>query len=244
MPAKLPDIIPLARGHTAPVLDTDWSPHDDRVVASGGEDGHILIWQVDSSVSFEEWGQDKWVPKDFDPVLRIAGSARRIGQVLFHPTAKHVLATGTGDHVVKIWDLAATEEAQTVLTGHTDAIQNISFNFNGNLLVTTCRDRKLRLFDPRTGGQPVRVGDGHAGIKSSRVVWMGDQDRIATTGFSKMSDRQVAVWETGGLGNIKTTTVDQSAGVLMPFYSDNGILFLGKHIVFKIMVKMGYSFLS
>ena len=56
---------------------------------------------------------------------------------------------------------------------------------------------------------------------------MGDLDRIATTGFSKMSDRQVAVWETGGLKNMKTLSVDQSAGVLMPFWSDNNILFVG-----------------
>lgn len=56
---------------------------------------------------------------------------------------------------------------------------------------------------------------------------MGDLDRIATTGFSKMSDRQVGIWETGSLSNIKTTTIDQSSGVLMPFWSDNNILFLG-----------------
>lgn len=38
-PTKLPDIVPLARGHTAPVLDTAWNPFDDNIVASAGEDG-------------------------------------------------------------------------------------------------------------------------------------------------------------------------------------------------------------
>jgi coronin-1B/1C/6 len=51
-------------------------------------------------------------------------------------------------------------------------------------------------------------------------------DKIATTGFSKMSDRQVSVWETGDLGNLKTISLDQSAGVVMPFWTDNNILFL------------------
>jgi coronin-1B/1C/6 len=41
-----------------------------------------------------------------------------------------------------------------------------------------------------------------------------------------MSDRQVAIWETGSLGNLKTTAIDQSSGVIMPFWSDNNILFL------------------
>jgi coronin-1B/1C/6 len=226
-PFKLPDVIPLARSHTAPVLDTDWSPHNDSVVASGGEDGKVAIWKVESSL-FEGWGSEHWVPQDFDPVVRIDASPRKIGQVLFHPTASLVLASASGEHTVKLWDLANPENPRSVLVGHNDAIQSIAFNPSGTLLATTCKDRKIRLFDPRAGGEPVRSTDGHGGVKSSRITWMGDLDKIATTGFSKMSDRQVGVWETGGLANVKTVTLDQSSGVVMPFWSDNNILFLGR----------------
>jgi coronin-1B/1C/6 len=233
-PYRLPDMIPLARSHTAPVLDTDWSPHNDSIVASGGEDGKVCIWQVEPSV-FEGWGQEYWDPQDFDPVARIDASPRKIGQVMFHPSASHVLASASGEHTVKLWDLANPESPRSVLGGHGDAIQSISFNPSGSLLATTCRDRKLRLFDPRAGGEAVRITDGHGGIKGARVVWMGDLDRIATTGFSKMSDRQVSIWETGGLGNLKTITLDQSAGVIMPFWTDNNILFLGETCLFKTL---------
>ncbi|KAF9267620.1 microtubule binding protein [Marasmius fiardii PR-910] len=225
-PHKLPDSLPLARSHTAPVLDTDWSPHNDSLVASGGEDGKVMIWKVEAS-SFEGWGQEGWEPKDFDPVWRVDGSPRKIGQVLFHPTASNVLASASGEHTVKLWDLAQTESPRSVLTGHADAIQSIAFNSTGTLLATTCRDRKLRLFDPRAGGEAVSVADGHGGIKGARVLWMGELDRVATTGFSKMSERQIGVWDvSGGLKNLKMMPVDQSAGVIMPFWSDNGILFL------------------
>jgi coronin-1B/1C/6 len=225
-PYKLPDVIPLARSHTAPVLDTDWSPHNDSIVASGGEDGKVAIWKVESSL-FEGWGSEHWVPQDFDPVVRIDASPRKIGQVLFHPIASHVLASASGEFNVKLWDLANPENAKSVLVGHNDAIQSIAFDPCGNLLATTCRDRKLRLFDPRAGGEAVRITDGHGGVKGARVTWMGELGKIATTGFSKMSDRQVGVWETGGLGNVKTISLDQSSGVVMPFWSDNNILFLG-----------------
>ena len=107
-----------------------------------------------------------------------------------------------GDYTVKLWDLGAPESPCTVLSSHGDTIQCIAFNPTGQLLVTTCRDRKIRLFDPCAGGDAVRVGEGHGGIKGARVVWMGNRDRIATTGFSKMSDRQICLWEAGSLRNL------------------------------------------
>ena len=191
-----------------------------------------MIWTVAPS-SFEGWGTEGWVPQDFDPVLRIDGSPRKVGQVLFHPSAEGVLAASGGECTVKLWDIANPEEPRAVLNGHGDVIQSMAFNPTGTLLATTCRDRKLRIFDPRVGGEPVRVGDGHGGIKGSRVTWMGELDKIATTGFSKMSDRQVGIWEVGGLGNVKTISLDMSAGVVMPFWTDNQILFLaGKGCAF------------
>jgi len=56
---------------------------------------------------------------------------------------------------------------------------------------------------------------------------MGEHDRIATTGFSKMGD-----WAAQHLGNwrtwkLKTLMINQSAGVVTTFWSDSGILFLG-----------------
>lgn len=224
-PHKLPDQLPLARSHSAPVLDTDWSPHNDTIVASGGEDGKAMIWKVEPTL-FEGWGTEGWVPEDFDPVLRIDASSRKIGQVRFHPTAAQVLATVSGEHTIKLWDLASPENSRIELSGHGDTIQSLTFNPTGSLLATTCRDRKLRIFDPRTGGQPVRIADGHTGIKGSRLAWMGEHGRIASTGFSKMSDRQVGIWDSGSLENLRMTTIDQSAGVLMPFWSDNNILFV------------------
>jgi coronin-1B/1C/6 len=226
-PVKLPDIIPLARSHTAPVLDTDWSPHDDSVVASAGEDGQVCVWKVEPGW-FTGWGAEKWEPKDFDPVARIDASPRKIGQVAWHPTAKYVLASASGEHTIKLWDLNAPEKAQITLSGHNDAIQSMAWDPTGQLIATTCRDRKLRLFDPRAGTEAIRTADSHGGIKGARVIWMGDRGRLATTGFSKMSERQLGIWDASSLESIKMIGIDQSSGVLMPFWSDNGLLFVGQ----------------
>lgn len=50
---------------------------------------------------------------------------------------------------------------------------------------------------------------------------MGSLDRIVTTGFSRTSERQVYMWDSRELtkGPIKSITIDQSSGTLMPFWN-------------------------
>lgn len=86
--------------------------------------------------------------------------------------------------------------------------------------MTTSRDKKLRVWDVRQE-KPAHVGPGHEGAKSSRAVWMGEHNRIATTGFSRMSDRQIALWEPGQdkpIGGF--TNLDSISGVCMPFWDE------------------------
>lgn len=194
---------------------------------SSGEDGKIFIWKVEDSL-FEGWGSDEWEPVDLAPTGKLNAGGRKVGQVVFHPAASNILTAASGDHLVRLWDIEAGQDAASItLTGHNDSVQSMCWNPVGNTLATTCRDRKLRLFDPRAGADPVRVTDGHGGIKGSRVVWLGDRDRIATTGFSRMSDRQLSLWETGGLTNLDTQSLDSSAGVIIPFFAEgNDVLFL------------------
>lgn len=153
-------------------------------------------------------------------------SFRKIGQVLFHPTAANVVAAAGGDHTIKLWDIEAQSDRST-LTGFTDSVQSLDFDWTGTTLAATSRDRKLRIFDPRAGGQAVQTADGHPGVKGSRLIWCGSTDRIATTGFSKTSDRQLWLWDSRDISKpLKQTLVDTSSGVVMPFWSDNSIIFL------------------
>ncbi|KAJ7314642.1 hypothetical protein DFH08DRAFT_972683 [Mycena albidolilacea] len=70
---------------------------------------------------------------------------RKVGQVLFHPTTANAIVSTSGEHTVKLWDLANPEDPRAVLGGHGDAIQSITFNHTGMLLATMCHDS---LFDP------------------------------------------------------------------------------------------------
>lgn len=144
---------------------------------------------------------------------------RKVGHVLFNPAAENILATASGDHTVKLWDVEAGSPQLTLK--HGDIVQSLSWSANGSLLVTTSRDKKLRVWDVRQE-RPAHEVPGHSGAKNSRAVWMGEHDKVATTGFSKMSDRQLGLWD---LKNPKEPVggfqiLDSISGVCMPFWDE------------------------
>jgi WD40 repeat protein len=60
------------------------------------------------------------------------------------------------DRIIVIWN-TKTQEAITQIDVHGDNINSISWNYNGSYFATTCKDKKLRVINARTG-EVVSVG--------------------------------------------------------------------------------------
>lgn len=200
------------------VLDTDWNPFNDSLIASGSDDGKVFLWRVPDNFTLHSDVPADEI-KDVAPIGKLSGHPKKVGQVLFNPAAENVLASASGDFTIKLWDVEAGAAKLSLKVG--DVVQSLSWSANGSLLVTTSRDKKLRVWDVRQQ-KPAQEVQGHSGAKNSRAVWMGEHDRIATTGFSRMSDRQLALWDIKAprepLGGFQQ--LDSISGVCMPFWDE------------------------
>ncbi|KIW49871.1 hypothetical protein PV05_11511 [Exophiala xenobiotica] len=215
---RLPERIPLFRGHTAVVLDTDWNPFNDSLIASGSDDGKVFLWRVPDDFTLHlDVPADE--VQDVSPVGKLSGHPKKVGHVLFNPAAENVLASAAGDFTVKLWDIESGSAKLNLKVG--EVIQSMSWSADGSLMVTTSRDKKLRIWDTRQE-KPAHEVAGHAGAKNSRAVWMGEHDRVATTGFSRMSDRQLALWDIRAPQQPVDgfQMLDSISGVCMPFWDD------------------------
>lgn len=225
---KAPDKVSLFRGHKGPVLDTAFNPFNERQLVSCSDDGDICLWEIPEDFSFHKYLDEEDNVKDIiTPLKVLSGHSRKVGHIQFHPCAKNVIASSSLDYTVKLWNLETGKDEITLK--HNDLVTSFAFNYNGSLLATTSRDKKLRVWDIRSQ-KVISEGNSHTGAKPSRVVWVGNTDRVITTGFSKLSDRQVGIWDVnkidaGPIGGFNV--IDSSSGVLIPVFDDaTSILYL------------------
>jgi hypothetical protein len=215
---KIHPNMPLVNGHKSAVLDIDFNPFNDNLIASVSEDCTGKIWGIPDGGLKETMTE---------PLQVLNGHRRKVGTVLFNPVANNILATSSTDLSVKIWDIERGVANLSVEGQHTDLIQAVDWNSNGSMLATSCKDKKLRLLDPR-GQRVASETEGHQGVKGSRVIWLGSTERLFSVGFTKTSEREYCLWDARDISKpLSKQTIDSASGVIMPFFDrDTSVLFL------------------
>uniref|UniRef100_A0A672PZ57 Coronin n=1 Tax=Sinocyclocheilus grahami TaxID=75366 RepID=A0A672PZ57_SINGR len=132
---------PKVCGHQGNVLDIKWNPFHENIIASCSEDSSVRIWEI----------PDGGLRRNLtESVLELYGHSRRVGLIEWHPTTSGILFSAGYDYKILIWNLEIGEPVK-MIDCHTDVILCMSFNTEGSLLATSCKDKKLRVIEPRSG---------------------------------------------------------------------------------------------
>ncbi|OWK51609.1 Coronin-2B [Lonchura striata] len=156
---------------------------------------------------------------------KVCGHQGNVLDIKWNPFIENIIASCSEDTSVLIWNLEIGEPVK-MIDCHADVILCMSFNSDGSLLATTCKDKKLRVLEPRSG----RVLQ-EASCKNhrvNRVVFLGSTKRLLTTGVSRWNTRQIALWDQEDLSMpLMEEEIDGLSGLLFPFYdADTHMLYL------------------
>ncbi|XP_030245543.1 coronin-7 isoform X4 [Drosophila navojoa] len=217
-PGRLPDgVIPsLVNGSN--IMDFQWDPFDAQRLAVACDDGIVKLWRIDEGGLTEPTNE---------PQGELTAHLDKIYFIRFHPLAADVLLTASYDMTIKIWDLRTMTEKCT-LTGHTDQIFDFAWSPCGKLGASVCKDGKIRVYNPRKSETPIREGNGPVGTRGARITWALEGHYIVCTGFDKVSERQISVYNAQKLSApLNTVRLDVSPSILIPFYDeDSSTLFV------------------
>lgn len=221
---------PILKGHSGTILDTEWSPFDDSMLATASEDSTIKLWSI----------PDDWEPtndkglgnqgEDFsDSLMQLDGHRKKVTLIRFHPTASNTMLSTSADYTVKTWDIESGTAISSLETSN--LTQDIVWDVRGDNYATSNKDKSVRIVDGRTGKETSKIDVAHDGSKSTKIQWLcneGASGKLLTSGGSKQSMREMKVWDLKNLSKpLHVESVDTASGALMPFYDrDTGVIYL------------------
>ncbi|KAG5176878.1 hypothetical protein JKP88DRAFT_334438, partial [Tribonema minus] len=211
-PGRFERNVPVIAGHTGAVLDFDFNPFHEQLVASCSEDCTIKIWGI------PDGGVTETITES---LVDLGGHQRKVTLLRFHPTANNILASVGADQLIKLWDIEKACEVNC-LGGHEGLIQDIVWDYMGANYATTCKDKSMRICDARAATVSTVIPNAHEGARSTKLTYLGSKDKLLSVGFTRQSQRQFKIWDPRNTSaEIKKVDIDQAAGVIMPFYDDD-----------------------
>ncbi|XP_056306036.1 coronin-2A [Danio aesculapii] len=204
-------------GHSARVLDVKWDPFNDLRIASCSEDCTVKVWNIPPSGLKADL---------MFPSKDLLAHSRRVSLIEWHPTARDLLLSSAYDCKVLMWRLDSSDVPVIVINTHCELVFCLSFNADGSLLATACKDKKIRIIEPRTGR--VLQESRWASHKVSRILFLWDLKMLLSTGNSCWNQRQFVLWDLEDLSEpLLEEDLDGGSGVIFPFYdADTHMLYL------------------
>ncbi|XP_041456769.1 coronin-1A-like [Lytechinus variegatus] len=161
----------------AAIIDIAWSPFNDNLIASSDENGFIYFWEIPD---------EGLTGNSVEPLISVKAHENRCSMIRWHPLAENVLLSVGMDLRVCVWNIDEGVFILDIKTSH--AVQDVCWSPDGKKFATASKDKKIRIYNGRTA-QLEQEFAGHGGSKEMRISFLRG-NRLLSTGFSKMSDRE------------------------------------------------------
>ena len=216
---------PIIRAHGQGIQDFEFSAFNTNQLFTCSTDKTLKLWQIPEDGLLVDISAPllSLMLEDQSPVRGLA----------VNPVAANVLA-GRGSRTISLFDIESGKNASSTLKNvvPTGDYQSLSWSFRGDLLVTTAKDKLLRLVDPRAAEGTVSSATAHVGLRFCRSIWLGDSPYLLSVGHNNAQEREFMIWDSRNLsgGNVKRERIDSSYGSIVPLYDAdlNSLVLMGK----------------
>lgn len=149
----------------------------------------------------------------------LAGHEKRIDLIKFHPLTSKIVATGSQDKTVRLWDIEAMQDKSCIaLPGDSAAALSLAFDLRGDFINIATNDGNIYLYDPRTNSQAPAQSrlSPHLPIKGTRLCAVNPDPYFISSGFSKDgSSRIVSLFDFRMNEEVATLTIQENGPALL-----------------------------
>lgn len=212
------------REHESWVHSIAFSP-DGKILASDSGGLHtikILNWQTGQelrTIGALSLGQSNLAQTVAIFSTFVVGHSNEIQSIVFSPDGK-ILASGSADNTIKIWDVKKGKEIRTI-TGHSAGVESVAFDPDGKILASGSHDKTTKIWEWRTGEELCTLR-GH-GDSVKAVAFSPDGQTLATCS----RDSTIGIWDVKTSREIHTLTGHSVVVFSVAFHPDGKTLASG-----------------
>jgi WD40 repeat protein/tRNA A-37 threonylcarbamoyl transferase component Bud32 len=168
-------VSPMFLGHKGPVYAAVFSPEGKELIASGGYDRRVILWDPTKlkQIRFQPKQNDREPESDPAVVAVLSGHTAGVRAVQFSPNGK-LLLSAANDNTVRVWNVESATLRKT-LRGHAGQVSSCVLMPDGQHVLSGSHDHLAKIWDI-------------AGYEESRVfqgqVIEGHHDAILGAAFS------------------------------------------------------------
>ena len=202
---------PRIKGHHSQVLDLEFSPFSNELLACTYDDCTVSLWRI------PEEGLTEHITQEVQTFQR---HTKKASFVNFNPVASDVMCTAAALGEIFIWNAAKGEAFVELKADDTPTITQ--WNPNGSLLGVTTKNKMINIFDPRANKMVLKQQVNEA-FQSAKFTWT-DNDTFVTSSWTKTGAKTLKLWDVRKVkedlsseGEVTSIQIDTSKTVTTPF---------------------------
>jgi histone-binding protein RBBP4 len=154
-------------GHTAVVEDVAWHVLHDSIFGSVGDDHKLMIWDTRANQTGK-------------PTHMVEAHSVEVNCLSFNPFSEYILATGSADRTVGLWDLRNLKLKLHTFSSHKDEIFQVQWSpHNETILASSGSDRRLHVWDLSKIGEEQTSEDAEDGPPELLFIHGGHTAKIS-----------------------------------------------------------------
>ncbi|CAF0908053.1 unnamed protein product [Rotaria sordida] len=164
---KFVDPLAIFSGHQAVVEDVAWHLFHETLFGSVGDDCKLMIWDTRSSNYTK-------------PSHVVDAHNAEVNCLSFNPFSEYILATGSADKTVALWDLRNLKLKLHTFESHKDEIFQVQWSHhNETILASSGTDRRLHVWDLSKIGEEQTTDDAEDGPPELLFIHGGHTAKIS-----------------------------------------------------------------
>lgn len=161
----------IYKAHTDVVEDVAWHNHHAEYFGSVGDDKRLILW-------------DTRQPSN-TPYAMVDAHAGEVNCISFNPFCEFLIATGSADKTVALWDMRNTSARLHTFSAHTDEVFQVQWSPHHETVLASCgSDRRVNVWDLSRIGDEQTAEDAEDGPPELLFIHGGHTSKISDFSFN------------------------------------------------------------